>query len=194
MDEEALWPAAKAGDGDAFGAIFDLHGDRVYRHARRLTATVVDAEDVTASAFFELWRRRRSVRVVEGSVLPWLLVTTTNLSRNLARGLRRYRAMLAQLPRSSVEPNAEELVLTGVGDERLRHDIRQAFAQLKPTDAALVALTSFEDYTPAQAAAALGISAGTARTRLHRARSRLADALGEWEHLAAPELPEEGCP
>ncbi len=192
-DEGHLWLSAKSGDGDAFGAVFDLYGDRVYHHARRLVATVADAEDVTAIAFFELWRRRRSVRVVEGSVLPWLLVTATNLSRNLNRGLRRYRALLAGLPRSGVEPGADELALTAVGAEQLRRDLRGALAQLSPTDAAIVALTSFEHYTPAEAAAALGISAGAARTRLHRARARLADVLGNWESHEPFEMPKEDC-
>jgi DNA-directed RNA polymerase specialized sigma24 family protein len=40
----------------------------------------------------------------------------------------------------------------------------------------------FEHYSPAQAATALGISDGAARTRLHRARARMATAL---ETLAA---------
>ncbi|WP_396133584.1 RNA polymerase sigma factor [Arthrobacter sp. 1088] len=44
-----------------------------------------DAEDATAAAFLELWRRREGVRLVDGSILPWLLVTTTNTARNLQR-------------------------------------------------------------------------------------------------------------
>lgn len=93
-DEPAAWAAALGNDSDAFAVIFDLHRDRVYRLSLRMTANVHDAEDVTAAAFLELWRHRRSVRVVEGSVLPWLLVTATNLARNLAHGLRRYRALI----------------------------------------------------------------------------------------------------
>jgi len=69
-DEQAGWSAALAGDSGAFASIFDRHGDRVYLHARRLTTSAADAEDVTAGAFLELWRRRRVVRVVNGSVLP----------------------------------------------------------------------------------------------------------------------------
>ena len=57
-----------------------------------------DAEDVAASAFLELFRRRDDVRVVNGSVLPWLLVTASNLARNSARARRRYQEFLARLP------------------------------------------------------------------------------------------------
>ena len=177
-NEQAIWSVACAGDGEAFATLFDRHGDRIYRHARRLTASAVDAEDVVAATFFELWRRRRSVRIVEGSVLPWLLVTATNVSRNLSRGLRRYRAMLASLPRSSDSPGADEVASERDHQEEALVLVRQALRALKPKDAALVALTTFEDLTPAEAAQALEISPGSARTRLHRARAQMAKELG----------------
>ena len=78
-DELRLWSRARNGDALAFAAIFDLHRDRVFRQAVRLLDSPPDAEDVCASAFLELFRRRDDVRIVNGSVLPWLLVTTANL-------------------------------------------------------------------------------------------------------------------
>jgi RNA polymerase sigma-70 factor (ECF subfamily) len=106
-DEATNWAAVLGNDGNTFVAIFDQHRDRVYRHALRMTANVHDAEDVTAGAFLELWRRQKSVRIVDGSVLPWLLVTTTNLTRDL----RRYRALIATLPRADVTRSAEDVAL-----------------------------------------------------------------------------------
>jgi RNA polymerase sigma-70 factor (ECF subfamily) len=176
-DEAAAWAAALNNDGGAFAVIFDQHHSRVFHHALRMTANVHDAEDVTAAAFLELWRRRRSVRVVDDSVLPWLLVTTTNLSRNLARGLRRHRAFIASLPRAQDGRSAEELAVEHIEALQRAAQIREALATLTPTDSALIALTMFEDYSSAQVAVALGISEGAARTRLHRARARVTTAL-----------------
>jgi RNA polymerase sigma factor (sigma-70 family) len=183
-DEATAWAAVLGDDGDAFVVIFDLHRDRVYRQALRMTANVHDAEDVTAGAFLELWRRRKAVRVVDGSVLPWLLVTTTNLSRNLTRGLRRYRTFIAKLPRVEVAQSAEEVALQQMEELEIAEKVRGALIGLSPVDAALVTLTLFGHYSPAQAAAALGIADGAARTRLHRARTRLAAALGGFEDNA----------
>jgi RNA polymerase sigma factor (sigma-70 family) len=177
-DEPGTWDAALTGDADAFVAIFDLHHNHVYRHTLRMTANVHDAEDVTAAAFLELWRRRKAVRVVEGSVLPWLLVTATNLARNLARGLRRYRALVGSLPHAEAANSAAEIAMEQIEEERIGEQVRQALGALSSTDASLLALTMFEHCSPAQAAAALGISDGAARTRLHRARTRMAKALG----------------
>jgi RNA polymerase sigma-70 factor (ECF subfamily) len=176
-DEASDWTAALSNDADAFVAIFDRHHDRVYRHALRLTENTHDAEDITAGAFLELWRRRKSVRVVDGSTLPWLLVTATNLARNLTRGLRRYRTLIATLPRAEVGRSAEDAAVERIEEARLASQVREALGALSPSDAALITLTMLEHYSPAQAALALGISSGAARTRLHRARSRLAEAL-----------------
>ncbi|HEY5266870.1 MAG TPA: RNA polymerase sigma factor [Acidimicrobiales bacterium] len=180
-DEATAWVAVLGNDGDAFVAVFDQHRDRVYRHALRLTTNVHDAEDVTAGAFLELWRRRKSVRVVDDSVLPWLLVTTTNLSRNLTRGLRRYRVLIAALPRAEVAKSAEDVALGRIEDLRTAERVRSAMSGLSSSDAALITLIMFEHFSPAQAAIALGISNGAARTRLHRARNRMTEALASLE-------------
>lgn len=176
-DEPTAWAAALRNDGDAFGAVFDQHRDRVYRHALRMTANVPDAEDVTAEAFLELWRRRKSVRVVDGSVLPWLLVTTTNVARNRARGLRRYRTLIAALPHGDDARSAEDVTLERIEVVRIATQVREALRSLAPSDVALITLTTLEHYSSAQTAVALGISEGAARTRLHRARTRMATAL-----------------
>ena len=175
-DETALWSRACAGDGRAFAALFDTHRDRAFRHALRLVASAHDAEDVVAGAFLELWRRRDAVPIVDGSVLPWLLATTTNLARNSGRGLRRHRAAIDRLPRSQDLADPAE-----TAEERIaRAELVKAVRTLGERDAALVLLTALEDCTTAEAAAALGISPGNARVRLHRARKRLQ------AHLTAP--------
>jgi RNA polymerase sigma factor (sigma-70 family) len=173
VTEASAWAAALGGSGRAFAELFDLHYDRVFRHVVGMADQAADADEVTASAFFELWRRRDAVRVVNGSVLPWLLVTAMNLARNHGRGTRRYRAMLHRLPHDAgwTDP---------IGDLDDRHEaagrgaaVAEAVARLKPVDAQLIALIVHAELPVADAAAALGIPAGTARVRLHRARARL---------------------
>jgi RNA polymerase sigma-70 factor (ECF subfamily) len=178
VDEGADWEASLANDANAFVAIFDRHRNRVYHHALRMTANAQDAEDVAAAAFLELWRRRTSVRLVDGSVLPWLLVTTTNQARNVARSLRRYRALLASLPRSEDMRSAEDEAHQRIEDIRISDGVREVLHSLSPSDAALIALTAFEHYSNAEVAAVFGISEGAARTRLHRARARMAAVVG----------------
>ena len=142
-----------------------------------LLGNVHDAQDVTAGAFLELWRRRNAVRLVEGSVLPWLLVTTSNLSRNTRRHLRRHRAFIRGLARSEPVEGAGEAAEAQLETARSTSEIGKALRSLSRPDAALLAMTAFEGLSPSQAAEALGISPAAARTRLHRARNRMANAL-----------------
>ena len=178
-DEKSSWSAALKGDADGFAAVYDQNLARTYRHALRLAGNRHDAEDLVAATFMELWRRRSRVRLVGGSVLPWLLVTVTNLDRNRTRGLRRYRSLLASLPRDQVTSPAADCVVEEIATRSAAAEVRDALRQLTPPDAAVFSLVAFEEYTPAQAAEVLGISAGAARTRLHRARQRLAAKLGD---------------
>jgi len=60
----------------------------VFRHALRLTRSLHDAEDTAGIVFLEAWRRRESMREVDGSVIGWLLVTTNNVHRNSSRASR----------------------------------------------------------------------------------------------------------
>lgn len=101
------WRNAIAGDGEAFGRVYDRHRDRVLRHSLSLVTNVADAQDVLAVVFLEAWRKREQVRFVGGSVLPWLLVTATNTTRNLNRGKRRHQVMLDRLPRVRFLPTPQ---------------------------------------------------------------------------------------
>lgn len=189
--EDVDWGRARQGDAPAFARIFDRHQDRVYRHALRLTAEPHEAEDATAMAFLELWRRRTDVRVVSGSVVAWLLVTTTNVVRNAQRARRRYRDFLAALPRESSTPDVADLAfgtLLSGGDRQMGAALRS----LPPTEAQMVSLVLLDDLTLADAAEVLGITPAAAKSRLHRARVRLRAALDEDHQVVATTAEEAG--
>lgn len=172
--EADTWRLAAAGDADAFAALFDLLHERVYRQALRLTLNSHDAEDLLAASFLELWRRRDQARVVNGSVLPWLLVTCTNLALNHRRGLKRHRAFLARLPRSEpTTTDAGQSALTAA-DLDIDPALITAIHRLRPVDQQLLVLVAFEEYPLKDAADALGLPLATTRSRWQRLRRRLA--------------------
>lgn len=82
MDDEDDWARARDGDGEAFGLIFDRHRSRLRRQAHALVPTPTDADDVVSATFLVAWRRRESIRFVDGSMLPWLLRTATHAARH----------------------------------------------------------------------------------------------------------------
>jgi DNA-directed RNA polymerase specialized sigma24 family protein len=98
VSDEVLWRQVINGDGEAFGLLFDRHHERVGRHALKVLGVPHLAEEITAVVFYEAWRRRANIRMVDHSILPWLLVTANNIVRNHVRQQRRYRHFLSQLP------------------------------------------------------------------------------------------------
>jgi RNA polymerase sigma factor (sigma-70 family) len=173
------WVGVLAGDGQSFGRVFDRHRDAVRRSARRLATSPVDAEDVLAIAFFEAWRRREAVRLVDGSILPWLLVTATHAAQNLRRSTRRYRALLDRLPAPEVAPDHADLLDAGAATAALR--------RLSTADQEVLALCVLEDFSEREAAAVLRVRPGTVKSRLFRAKARLARALDTGTYSLAEE-------
>ncbi|MHA3701440.1 RNA polymerase sigma factor [Jatrophihabitans sp. YIM 134969] len=184
--DEDTWRTA---DGaTALGALFDRHADRVHGHCLRQLGSVADAEDATAATFLTAWRRRADLRFVDGSALPWLLVTATNTCRNLARARRRHRAWLDRLPRPDVEPDPAEaaaLRLDAAGSGVVR-----AFRSLGTDAQVVLTLCDIEGLGYEQAARVLGVPVGTVRSRLSRAREWLRHALA----ATTPPLSEEVRP
>jgi RNA polymerase sigma factor (sigma-70 family) len=180
VGDGGLWADSLKGDADAFGLLYDRHRGRVFRHAYRLAGGQQDAEGATATAFLELWRRRNKVRLVDGSILPWLLVTTTNTARNLQRAKARHGRLVDAIPRGT-EADAT-LDPAHPSHHPMDEVVAQALAVLKPLDLRLVSLVVFEDYPMSAAAEAVGLTPGAARVRMHRARLRMKAALPRTFH------------
>lgn len=166
--DAADWVRVRAGDPAALAALFDRHEARLFRHASRLLTAREDAKYAVTIAFFELWRKRSSVRLVEGSPLPWLLNTVSNSARNLERSSRRYRALIARAPRR--DPLGE---LSG-SDES---GVLAALKRLPAREQSVMILRVLEGYPERATAQTLGIPEGTVKSRLARARAKLRDEI-----------------
>ena len=173
--DEVLWGRVVAGEPRLYGLIWDRHRDRVFRHVIRLGCAPADAEDLAAATFLELWRRRGSVRFVDGSALPWLIVTALNVHRNEARARRRYRRFLSALPAPEHAPDPTMLLedIDPARDARIRAPMGRA----RPADVRLLAMTALEGFSVKDAATAIGISESAAKMRLSRLRRRLGAAI-----------------
>jgi RNA polymerase sigma factor (sigma-70 family) len=165
------WRSALAGDGEAFARIFDRHQQRVFRHSLALVPTHDDAKDVVGITFLEAWRKRHTVRFVDESLLPWLLVTAGHSARNVSRSARRYRDLLERVPRASVESAAAADAFADDGPAL------DALAQLSKPHRDVVTLCVIEGLTELEAAAVLSVPVGTVKSRLHRAKAQLAARL-----------------
>jgi RNA polymerase sigma-70 factor (ECF subfamily) len=155
---------------DAFDAAYRESGTAVLGYALRRSASREDALDVVAETFATAWRRRADLPAAPDEVRPWLFGIARWCLANAARSNHRAGRLGQRL--------ADSFVDTALPDPSAIHEsraesrlVREALQQLSDDDRELVTLVAWEGLSPSEAATALGLPAGTARVRLHRART-----------------------
>lgn len=169
VDETRLIDRALRGDERAFRDLYRAHAARLFRLALRMTRGVdADAEDVVQEA----WRRalaglagfeRRS------SLATWLSSIVVRCA------LAEHRA-----DRRVVDGEAREVpVGSGERGASSRLDLERAFERLPSGFRTVLVLHDLEGYRHADIAELLGVSEGTSKSQLSRARARMRQLLGE---------------
>jgi len=173
-DDRALLARACVGDRTAFGDLYDRHVRAVYWQSLGVVGDAVLAEDVTQDVFITFWHKIRAVRVVDTSVLPWLLVTARFQGLNARRHLQRERLRSGSL---DDELRALDVGHDLVDDTVLRGEVQaeidKAVAALSGPDRRVYELCLDGDHSYESAARELGVSHAAVRNRLSRVRSRL---------------------
>lgn len=168
-DTEAVWIAhAKRGSVDAFERLYRLYVRQVFGVCRRLLDSNEDAEDMTQRVFLQAWKRLEGFRGDSG-LGTWLRRIAVNLIIDQRRaGWREQLESLGdekdQLP-SPRERSPGKVV-----------DLERALGMLARGPRQVLVLHDVEGYTHAEVAALLGVTVGTTKTQLFRARK----ALREW--------------
>ena len=173
----------RAGDHDAFGELFDAYARSVYNHAFRLTGNWAQAEDIVSLTFLDAWRLRGTVDEEGGSLRPWLLGIATNVTRNTRRAARRHAAAVSRLPPAEAERDFADEVAARLDDAAELALVQTALTTLRRAEREVLALCVWSGLDYRAAAEALGVPVGTVRSRLSRARAKLA------KHVKSAELP-----
>lgn len=160
-------------DEASFGELFEQHAREIYRFCFRRIADGSAAEDLTQVVFLEAWRRR-DVAPEPSAVRPWLYGVALNVVRNHRRSLRRHRAALERLPRSRADADLGDELVQRMDDERRARETLAHFQQMPRRERDVVALCAWGELSYEQAATVLDVPVGTVRSRLARARARLA--------------------
>jgi RNA polymerase sigma-70 factor (ECF subfamily) len=178
--------AAQLGDERAFERLLDYVETPVYRLALSITRRREDAEDATQETLIKLWRSLPSYRF-ECPILPYVLQIARNAALDLLRRERPHTEHTIPLIRQ--DENGEETVLE-VADTDVASDPVRAYEKQERVEAVRAALDALEHehreilllkdingYTYEQIAVLLGIEMGTVKSRLSRARKKLAEIL-----------------
>ena len=167
----------RAGDVDAFGQIVKGYERRVFALAVMILRSREDADDVTQEAFVRAFERL-DLYDVERPFYPWLATITVRLSRNwLARhspGARREKSIRPESSAYASAAPATPDVL--VAEDEGRH-LWRLVEQLPLGERTAVVLHYRQELSVSEVASALGVTAGTVKTLLFRARQHLRASL-----------------
>lgn len=173
---------AAAGHTEAWDELIELYGRRIYNVAFQFAASKEEAEDLTQEIFLKLYQNLKRYRG-DVPLVAWALRLSRNLCIDLYRKSRREKrstfvseAILDQMP-SNDDPQI---------DTMRRQQLEAVYAGLDelPSELAeVVVLADLQGWSLEETATYLEAPLGTIKSRLHRARKRLADQV---QRLIAP--------
>jgi RNA polymerase sigma-70 factor (ECF subfamily) len=189
VDPDALGDAelvalARRKEGDAFRTIMQRHNRRLYRIARAVVRNDSEAEDVVQEAYVRAFTNLAEFRG-DSSLATWL----SRIALNEALGrIRRGRPTVGMASPEKGSPSQAEIIPFPNASPQLDPERTMAQRQIQlmleraiddlPDDFRIVLVARvIEEMSVEQTAALFGLRAETVKTRLHRARKLLRDAL-----------------
>jgi RNA polymerase sigma-70 factor, ECF subfamily len=155
-----------------FEALYRAARDDVYAYVATLLRDRAAAEDVTAAAFERAYRKQRTYKARRGSERAWLFGIARNAALDELRRRKRSAALTADP--ADVDATAPE----DAAEAALRRAaVRVALARIEPRERELIALKFHAGLDNAEIAAVLGVSVSNAGTQLHRAMTKLREAV-----------------
>jgi RNA polymerase sigma factor (sigma-70 family) len=171
---------------EVFAVLFDRYAADIHHYAaRRLGASAAD--DLVAETFLVAFRRRGSYDTGRSQARPWLYGIATTL---IARQRRSERRLYRALARTGLDPLPEPIadqVVRRVAAQGQQRRLAAALAGLSPADREVLLLLAWGGLSYAEIAEALGVPVGTVRSRLHRARRKVREALANAEQSRTTE-------
>jgi RNA polymerase sigma-70 factor (ECF subfamily) len=155
-----------------FEALYRAARDDVYAYVAALLRDSAAAEDVTASAFERAYRKQRTYKAKRGSERAWLFGIARNAALDELRRRKRSAALTAD-PADIDAALPEDAAEAGLR----RAAVRASLARLGSRERELIALKFSAGLDNAEIAAVLGVSVSNAGTKLHRAMTKLREAV-----------------
>lgn len=166
-------------DKQQFTALLRPHVDLMYRMAYRWTRSEADAEDLVQDVLLRLAARVDEMAAIE-QLRPWLIKSVYNRYVDKYRSQRNSPLVaMAAFDTGNDDQDGSAFLLDipdphdDIARLELRATLQAALDQLDTSQREVVLLHDAEGYSDKETADILGISLGTVKSRLHRARARL---------------------
>jgi RNA polymerase sigma-70 factor (ECF subfamily) len=166
------------GDDDAWAALVERYGRKVYGIAWHFTYDRSEAEELTQDCFLKLWENLDRYEPSEASLLAWIAALSRNLCIDHYRKRRREKTFrfLSDDAVSAVLPSSDDPQADAVRRERVRF-LLEALAELPDELAEVVMLRDLDGLDYREVGDFLKLPDGTVKSRLNRARIELAKVI-----------------
>lgn len=168
---DSLVSRAAGGDRDAFGRLYDIYADRIYRHIYYRTAREEDARDMMQEVFARAWQSLPKYRATSTPFLGWLFTISHNRVIDYYRTRKEVSELDIDVPAEARGP--EQLAEAAF----TRRDVRRAILRLPPDQQRVVLLSFIEGMEYREIAAVTGKSEGNIRVMVHRALKKMREIL-----------------
>lgn len=182
-DDAELIERARAGEPGAFEELFMRHRNQIYSLSYRMTGNASDAEDLCQDVFLVAMRKIGSFQG-RSSFSTWLYRVAVNRSKDFLRKRKRNPEIPHDEEMGEPVPAASERAKerdSGPENKAMQSEaqdlVRSALAQLPPSLRAPLVLHELEGYEYSEVANMLHIPVGTVKSRIFRARVKLAEIL-----------------
>jgi len=172
-DEAMLVQRAIGHDAEAFGRLYDMHVDRVYRHIYYRVGNEADAEDLTQQVFLKAWQAIDRYRKTASPFIAWLMTVSHNLVVDFYRTKKDKAYLEAEALANDSTSSPERAAEASFEQQRLR----RAILQLGGDEQQVVILRFMEGFEFAEIAPILKKKEGNVRVILHRALVKLRNIL-----------------
>lgn len=175
VEESELLARLRAGDEDAYAALFREHYPGLVVTATRLLNERALAEEIVQDVMLELWRRRESL-VLTGPVRAYLQQATRNRSLNRIRQAKTAKRGEIYIRGPSESPASDSQVVS----RELQSAAAAAIASLSDPQREVFEMNRTGGLTYTEIAETLGISVKSVEARMGRALKQLREQLAEW--------------
>jgi RNA polymerase sigma-70 factor (ECF subfamily) len=175
LEVEVLVDRAAAGDTEAFGYLYDIYADRIYRHIYYRTSSVEEAKDLTQDVFIEAWRALPRYKRTKTPFLGWLFTICRHTVIDYYRTKKDHAYLSNEIIVEDHGKGPEKLI----EEQFAQQEVRRSILQLPEDQQQVIIMSFIEGFPYSEIAATLNKSEGNIRVIVHRALKRMREIMGK---------------
>lgn len=173
LEVESSVDRAAGGDTEAFGRLYDIYADRIYRHIYYRTGNVEDARDLTQEVFIKAWQALPKYKRTRTPFLGWLYTISHNRVIDYYRTKKDYAYLNNEIVMADPDRSPEKMAEA----QFTQQEVRKAILQLPEDQQQVIIMSFIEGFEYSEIAVTLNKTEVNIRVIIHRALKKMREIL-----------------